>query len=348
MAKQIKFNLKIDNVQIRNLEQLRENFCIDDIIKYYREGLLQRWLLVRGYTQELELVNQINSDDDKIVITELIKIFGIETSDSEIRQAIHSMEYDEKITKLHKEILNDSNNIHSQFDKYFTEYKNLVNDIKENPNDMPKIKSVVKKLIIDYAPILVRDIRNVFYAIKDISPVAVMVFLMNDFTKKSLIGRSCEVKNNLFEEYDTNSNTWVTSKELINSYWYEYISKMEYFYDVLGDSATFDYKFEDHKVIYKWICNNILSKDLIEILGENVHEINTTTQGFFMDIEEKGKKWMILKIHHYSGVASVSAYRDTNPDNVYNAKAINNEFRILDGISYNSNDERNKMWYMEV
>lgn len=343
MAKQIKFNLKIDNVQIRNLEQLRDNFCIDDIIKYYREGLLQRWLLVRGYTKELELVNQINSDDDKIVITELIKIFGIETSDSEIRQAIHSMEYDEKMAELRKAILEDTNNIYCQFDTYLETYYDLCCEIMDDP-EMPRIKAIVKKLVFEYAPILEIDIRNLFYDIKDFSPVAVMVLLMNDYTRTLLIGNNGVKANNMFEVFDLQTKTWVTCKEFENSYWKEDIEETINKTD--GDNEDED-QAADRKVIYDWIYQNILSKNLIEILGENVREINTATQGFFMDVEEKGKRCMILRIHEYSSV-SVSAYRDTNPDNVYDDVAINNKYRILDGISYNSNNENNKMWYMEV
>ncbi len=49
MAKTIKFNLILDDKPVRTIEELQENFCIDDILEFYEKGLLQKWLKVRGY-----------------------------------------------------------------------------------------------------------------------------------------------------------------------------------------------------------------------------------------------------------------------------------------------------------
>ena len=52
MAKTIKFNLICDNKPIRTIEDLRENFSIEDVLEYYNNGLLQHWLLVYGYEKK--------------------------------------------------------------------------------------------------------------------------------------------------------------------------------------------------------------------------------------------------------------------------------------------------------
>ncbi len=44
MAKTIKFNLLLDNKPIRTIEELQENFCIDDVLELYENGILQRCL----------------------------------------------------------------------------------------------------------------------------------------------------------------------------------------------------------------------------------------------------------------------------------------------------------------
>lgn len=62
MAKTIKFNLICDGNPVRNLEDLQNNFSIEDVLNYYSNKLLQRWLKVRGYEKELELVNKITAD----------------------------------------------------------------------------------------------------------------------------------------------------------------------------------------------------------------------------------------------------------------------------------------------
>ena len=52
MAKTIKFNLVCDGNSVRTLEDLKNNFSIEDVLEYYKSGLLLRWLNVRGFEEE--------------------------------------------------------------------------------------------------------------------------------------------------------------------------------------------------------------------------------------------------------------------------------------------------------
>ena len=52
MAKTIKFNLICDGKPVRSIEDLQNNFSIEDILDYYNNKLLHRWLEVRGYEKE--------------------------------------------------------------------------------------------------------------------------------------------------------------------------------------------------------------------------------------------------------------------------------------------------------
>ena len=66
MAKTIKFNLICDEKPVRTIEDLQDNFSIEDIYRYYGNGLLLRWLDVRGYVAEAEKVKAISSKDDAL------------------------------------------------------------------------------------------------------------------------------------------------------------------------------------------------------------------------------------------------------------------------------------------
>ena len=48
MAKTIKFNLVCDGNPVRTIEDLQNNFSIEDVLAYYHNGLLRRGLEVRG------------------------------------------------------------------------------------------------------------------------------------------------------------------------------------------------------------------------------------------------------------------------------------------------------------
>ena len=78
MAKKIKFPLMMkDDVQARNLDELKENFDLDKAIGYFLDGKLLTWLEARYYDTEAEAVRNLNKDDAD-VHRRLCKIFGVE------------------------------------------------------------------------------------------------------------------------------------------------------------------------------------------------------------------------------------------------------------------------------
>ena len=62
MTKTIKFNLVIDGNAVRTIEDLQNNFVLDDVIKYYHNGLLKKWLQVREYNIYIEKFITLKKD----------------------------------------------------------------------------------------------------------------------------------------------------------------------------------------------------------------------------------------------------------------------------------------------
>ena len=55
MAKKIKFALKMrDGVEVRNLQELQENFDLNQVTAYFLDGRLETWLSDRYYDEEVE------------------------------------------------------------------------------------------------------------------------------------------------------------------------------------------------------------------------------------------------------------------------------------------------------
>lgn len=103
MAKTIKFNLILDNQPVRTIDELRENFSIEDMLKYFKNGFLLRWLKVRKY-EEYQAVAAIDSSlPNKDIVISLINIFNIPDVDiADIEEVVSVIEYQEQITKLNK------------------------------------------------------------------------------------------------------------------------------------------------------------------------------------------------------------------------------------------------------
>ena len=66
MAKVLKFDLMLDNCNVRSLEGLQEHFVIEYVLKCFEDGTLSRWLKVVNYSEQLAEVEAIDKALDKI------------------------------------------------------------------------------------------------------------------------------------------------------------------------------------------------------------------------------------------------------------------------------------------
>ena len=189
MAKTIKFNLTLDGMPVRTLEGVRENFSIEDILGYYENGLLARWLKVRGFESELEAVKNINKEESiKNKIKELVKIFNIETDDDVIDKGLEIVEY----SKLFREL----NAIYAQqaYDKkliiedYHKGYDMLINHIIENKENMAVLKASAQYLESEYYELFKLESGPLFERLKTNAPKAIYVLLMFESFRAYWIG----------------------------------------------------------------------------------------------------------------------------------------------------------------
>lgn len=177
MAKTIKFNLILDSKPVRTIEELQENFCIDDILEFYQKGLLQKWLKVRGFDEYLKKVEAI--PEKKSAIIELIKIFEIEKSEKEIKEAVYSLEFwEERKTELEKWNKKDVK-VKEIIVDYHNGYGALKAKILENKEDMPFMKSAAKEIFNKYYEIFKIDQWYFFNSFEDDVPLVIYAVLMN-------------------------------------------------------------------------------------------------------------------------------------------------------------------------
>lgn len=177
MAKTIKFNLILDSKPVRTIEELQENFCIDDILEFYQKGLLQKWLKVRGFDEYLKKVESIS--EKKPAIIELIKIFEIEKSEKEIKEAVYSLEFwEERKTELEKWNKKDVK-VKEIIADYHNGYGALKAKILENKEDMPFMKSAAKEIFNKYYEIFKIDQWYFFNSFEDDVPLVIYAVLMN-------------------------------------------------------------------------------------------------------------------------------------------------------------------------
>lgn len=292
MAKTIKFNLICDEKPIRTIEDLQNNFSIEDVLTYYNNKLLHRWLSVRGYDAELKAVSAITTDDSIEIIKELIHIFNVETDEKKVEESIYMFQYQEERRQTYEIYKIENYNVVNIIEDYEHDYLQLVRGILMNPNDVSLIKANIAEMVSNYDWVFELNHRELFWDLMKRSPLGVMCLLMNEESRK--------------------------------------------YYLPGGDN-------EDKKRMFQAICNLIEQSDFEKLLRGNLITFSGMTDGYWKDLEPKGKKFMIvsMEIGDFVRSAGKSGGDLTGSD-------IKNAFVILDGIDYKSNYSSHKLRYMEV
>ena len=269
MAKTIKFNLICDNKPVRTIEDLCNNFSVEDVVAYFDNKLLHRWLDVRGYEEELDKVKKITIEKPIEIIKELINIFGVVTDEKKIEESIYMMEYLEERKELCSVYEKENYKAKSIIDDYQTGYRQLVDGILENPNDVAKIKANIAEITNNYEWILKLNHRDLFYILKGKSVLAIMCLLMNEKSRS----------------------------------YYLPIKKSNEDGTVVDDISSNS----DKEYMFKKICSMITEAEFKSDLGEHLITFSGITDGYWKDLETKDKKYMIINMESGDFVRSAGA-----------------------------------------
>ena len=131
MAKVLKFGLMLDDCNVRSLEGLQEHFVIEDVLKYFEDGTLSRWLRVWGYKEQLAAVEAIDRTlDKKDIVLQLADIFGIEDVDAaDIEKALSVFSYLDKKQKFQVTVQENALFKKQAVEEYLAGYEALIQDM---------------------------------------------------------------------------------------------------------------------------------------------------------------------------------------------------------------------------
>ena len=196
MAKTIKFNLILDDYPVRNLEGLREHFSIEDMLKYFENGLLLRWLNVRGYNKQYSGVNSIDKSlDKKDIVMDLVKIFEVVELDSkDIEKAVGILKYldeEKELNAIYKENAYAKKHI---VDDYHSGYIELVIHMEENKENMALLKADAIQMEREYFGLFELNPYDLFFRLVKSAPKAIFAILTRDAFRKFWIGEKANTK----------------------------------------------------------------------------------------------------------------------------------------------------------
>ena len=213
MAK-IKFNLNFGGEQIRTLDDLRDNFSIEDILDVYNNGLLVKWLDVRNHKDELARVKAIQATDAHGVLSELIQIFGVTSDESEIQESLSILDYLDERKRFWADIkAGKFDEVSQQQGKekillnYHEGYNALVKDIVSHPDDLHYIYDRLDEIAGEHQELLRLNSSNLFYYFVDKAPLAAFALFGDSATRPYYALNDEELKkcnthsNNDYSEY---------------------------------------------------------------------------------------------------------------------------------------------------
>lgn len=189
MAKTIKFNLILDGHPVRTLEGVQEHFSIEDMLEYFRNGLLERWLNVRGYEEKQEAVLDIDPEaDDDEVIRALIRIFDISIGSEDVEKGIKILAYLKEARVLNAAYKENAFEKKRVIEDYHGGYRATIQHIIDNKNDIAILRADVLEIEREYLGLFDLNHFELFFALAEQAPQAVFVFLTRDAFRKYWIG----------------------------------------------------------------------------------------------------------------------------------------------------------------
>lgn len=192
MAKIPKFNLTMDGELVRSIEELQNNFSVDDILDHFESKRLHKWLKSRGFTDYLTKVEAIEYGDKTVIIKPLMDIFEIDYSDEDLSDILDQLKYvpDKKnkdtnesaqkdMTKSTIDPLSSDRSSSVNLDYESQKYDELVKEIINDPENLELIKKNIDLLGSKYYAFFSRDALYLFHKLSKHSHLALFAILDN-------------------------------------------------------------------------------------------------------------------------------------------------------------------------
>ena len=215
MAKTIKFNLILDNYPVRNIEGLQEHFSIEDMLKYFENGLLLRWLNVRGYDKQYAAVEAIDKSlNRKEIVMALVKSFEVvEMDDEDIEKAIGILTYLDEEKELNAIYRENDFEKKQVVDDYHSGYTALVVHMEENKENMALLKADAIQMEREYFGLFELNHYELYFRLVESAPKAIFAILTRDAFRKFWIGE--EANEKIYASVKTELLATTKAKEIL-------------------------------------------------------------------------------------------------------------------------------------
>jgi hypothetical protein len=358
MAKAIKFNLIIDKQPIRDLEDLRAHFNVEDVLEVFHNGSLQRWLEVHGFAEELAKLQKVEGEAP-VVAVELCKIFLDSYTKDDAANAAYIFELrqneQEKLFK-YKSLEKERDEIISI---YHAEYESLLSEMENKHTDYPYLKAAVQEIFKNYKDLFNLNAVDFYDRFIFDFPLVIFAILANSNMRSLLTGVVSEkmIFDHLTDEKFVTESFEKRFKQQISIPFTKTCSsddelvllreKMDrvFVLSFSADSQSYSSGGQAMKIFstgklkapFQYIENDLS-------YPAHIKSFAGATDGHFTHLEPGGKKCMIIKME--SG--NIVTKHDGGTDDELKAEDVNGKFVVLDGVDYSDKNDTDQLIYMEI
>ena len=357
MPKQIKFNLIIDKKPIRDIEDLVENFNIEDILEAYQNGSLKRWLSVRGLAEEVTKLDKIKGDTIETA-HELCRILHAPCTKEQLEQGAYPFEFRQKFQAKLEQMASLKNQRDEIIREYHGGYDKLLSDMETQYDDYPFLKIAITQIYREYLGLFNLDIDRfyrrfifdyplvIFATLANLEMRDLLMKIINEQTlyedltnqEKLIASLSHRYKNNIAIPFSKRCETAEELTELqskLKSVFVLQFSPDSQSFSSGGSALKF-FETVKLKLPFIYVDNDISA------FPPHVKSFSGKTDGYWKDVEPKGK-WMIIRMESGNFVRNLGKNGEE-----LKVHDVNGKFLILEGIDYKSNSDSDQLIYMEV
>ncbi|MEI4463728.1 hypothetical protein SZL87_14980 [Exiguobacterium indicum] len=248
--KQIKFNLVINGKIVRSIEELKDEFNLDDIYDLYQKRILQKWLRLQGEDTILKNLEVIDSKDMKSELEEILCAFGygLDTMNLEVTSHVYGQVRKAEVAAYMSENKSYNEVIEGYHGKYEYLKEHLRELIHSNDSDESEesegvdesnnharktfedVKAIVDDITTHHYGLLTLDLETFFDEFIQKNPVVIMVCLMNNRSRELMMCHE-KIQAELL-------NVWKDREvlEALRPYTIEYEGDTEGMWKYLGDA----------------------------------------------------------------------------------------------------------------
>lgn len=315
MTKAIKFNLMLDGKPVRDLESLKENFNLDDILAHYNSGVLQRWLEVRGYDEHFKKISDVRDENELGIAESLVRAFGVAKNLEDIKRASFKFQSKREREQFLDKIEASKIKRNEVIASYHGGYNKLINEMIEKSDDITFAKQALNDIHQNYNQLWLVDFDRAFIDFCSKAPFVIFAILMNDSYRELIMSDDSKIQKIVplipIPKVSTNNGgTFFTATNAI----------ITATYAMPGNNASPE---ETLQPPFKYYAGN--------------------TDEYWKDIETKDKKYLIIVLEDGDFVRSSG-----NRDQEFKKTDVYLKFPMLEGVDYKSNNSKHMLIYLEV